>query len=163
MVNVLQSVILTDGPEGKSSVRTTTYWAFMLFKSHRGKTALPVESDAPPLPLEAGRGGRGGRGGSQPEPLPELSLSASRQGSELVVTFVNPRHDVDMTVDCALRGASAKAAHAQILHDPDINACNTFDHPDRLTPQPHEVAAEGDRVRITLPAMSVATVTVGVT
>ena len=33
MVNVLQSVLLTDGPEGKDCVRTTTYYAFMLFKS----------------------------------------------------------------------------------------------------------------------------------
>lgn len=38
----------------------------------------------------------------------------------------------------------------------------TSDHPDRLTLRPHEVTAEGDRIRITLPAMSVATVTVQV-
>jgi len=158
MVNVLQSVILTDGPAGKTSVRTTTYWAFMLFKPHRGKTALRVESDAPPLPLEiAGRGGRSDV--TPPEPKPDLSISASRQGSELVATFVNPRHDVDMTVDCALRGVSAKKAQAQILHDSDMNASNSFDNPDRLMPRPHEVAAEGNRIRITLPAMSVATVT----
>jgi len=43
MVNVLQSVLLTDGPEGKNCVRTTTYYAFMLFKAHRGKTAVRVE------------------------------------------------------------------------------------------------------------------------
>ena len=43
MVNVLQSVLLTDGPEGKNCVRTTTYYAFMLFKPHRGKTAVRVE------------------------------------------------------------------------------------------------------------------------
>ena len=73
---------------------------------------------------------------------------------------MNPRHDVDMTVDCALRGASAKQARAQILHDADLNACNSFDNPDRLMPKPHEAAAEGGSIRITLPAMSVATVTV---
>ena len=162
MVNVLQSVILTDGPAGKASLRTTTYWAFMLFKPHRGKTALRVETDGPPLPVDNGFGGRGGRGGLQPVSLPDLSLSASRQGSELIASFVNPRHDVDMTVDCALRGASAKQARAQILHDADLNACNSFDNPDRLMPKPHEVAAEGSSIRITLPAMSVATVTVQV-
>ena len=159
MVNVLQSVILTDGPTGKTAIRTTTYWAFMLFKPHRGKTALRVETDAPPLPLEPGRGGRGGRG-PQAEQIPGLSLSASRQGSELIATFVNPRHDTDMAVDCSLHGASARQARAQILHDSDLNACNSFDHPDRLTPKPHDVAAEGSSIRLTLPAMSVATVTV---
>ena len=33
MVNVLQSLILTDGPEGRNCVRTSNYWAFMLFKA----------------------------------------------------------------------------------------------------------------------------------
>ena len=47
MVNVLQSVLLTDGPEGKNCVRTTTYYAFMLFKPHRGKTAVPVRRRRP--------------------------------------------------------------------------------------------------------------------
>jgi alpha-L-arabinofuranosidase len=64
-----------------------------------------------------------------------------------------------MTVDCELRGASAKQARAQILHDSDMNAANTFDHPDRLMPKAHEVSAEGSSIRIILPAMSVATVT----
>ena len=32
MVNVLQSLLLTDGPEGEHCVRTTTYHAFSLFK-----------------------------------------------------------------------------------------------------------------------------------
>jgi alpha-N-arabinofuranosidase len=40
MVNVLQSVLLTDGPEGKNCVRTTNYWAFMLFKPHSSKMAV---------------------------------------------------------------------------------------------------------------------------
>ena len=87
-------------------------------------------------------------------------MSASKQGSELIATFVNPRHDVDMDIDCTLRGGAAKSAKAQMLHDSDINAANTFDSPDRIVIKPHEVAAEGDRLRITLPAMSVATVTV---
>jgi len=58
MVNVLQSVLLTDGPEGRNTVRTSTYWAFMLFKPHRGNTSVRVEADGMELP-QAGRGGRG--------------------------------------------------------------------------------------------------------
>jgi alpha-N-arabinofuranosidase len=67
-----------------------------------------------------------------------------------------------MEVECALRGARAKQGRAQILHDSDLNACNSFDHPDRVTIRPHEVAVEPDRMRIMLPAMSVATVTLDV-
>ncbi|HEY1219867.1 MAG: alpha-L-arabinofuranosidase C-terminal domain-containing protein [Bryobacteraceae bacterium] len=153
MVNVLQSVLLTDGPAGKNCVRTTTYYAFMLFKAHRGKTAVRVDPgtltyDGPNI-LDG-------------EPLPVPSISASRQGPELVVSLVNPRADQDMEADCELRGVRAKQGRAQILHDSDLNAYNSFDHPDRVTIQPHEVAVEPGRLRIVLPAMSVATVTLDV-
>src|SRR5579859_2805312 len=50
IVNVLQSLLLTDGPEGSNCIRTTTYYAFQLFKPHRGKTAIRVENtDSSPL------------------------------------------------------------------------------------------------------------------
>jgi alpha-L-arabinofuranosidase len=162
LINVLQAVLLTDGPEGKVCVRTTTYHAFMLFKQHRSKRAVHVEYDgALPTPgAGRGNGGGGGRGG-QPQ-MPELSVSASRQGSEMVISFVNPRHDVDMEVECEIRSATAKSGTAQILHDPDINACNGFDNPDRVTIKSHPVGVEPGRVKITLPAMSVATVTLQV-
>src|SRR5262249_41595006 len=136
-----------------------SYYAFMLFKAHRSKAAVKVEYDGDRLPTGPQFGGRGG-GQQQQTPPAELSVSASKQGSELIATFVNPRHDVDMDIDCTLRGATAKSAKAQMLHDSDINAANTFDSPDRIVIKSHEVAAEGDRLRITLPAMSVATVAV---
>ena len=160
LMNVLQSVLLTDGPEGAHCIRTSTYWAFLLFKPHRGKTAVRVEADGNRVPPASAAGaGRGGRGGGAEEP-PDLSVSASRQGGELVVSLVNPRHDVDMQVECALRGVSARSARAQILHDSDINACNTFENPDRLKIQAHQAAVEGGTLKITMPALSVATVTV---
>jgi alpha-N-arabinofuranosidase len=158
MVNVLQSVLLTDGPEGKNCVRTANYYAFLLFKPHRSKTAVRVEYDGSALPAPGGRGGQ-----PQTEPAPELSMSASCQGSEMIVTLVNPRHDVDMDVDCGLRGVAARQGRAQILHDSDINAYNSFEQPDRLIIKPHSVAVESGRFRITLPSLSVAAVTLEVT
>jgi alpha-N-arabinofuranosidase len=164
LINVLQSLLLTDGPEGKRCIRTANYWAFMLFKAHRSKTSLRVETDGVKLSdFALPGGGRGGRGGQQqPEPAPDLSFSASRSGNEMVLSYVNPRHDADMQVETTLRGVSATRGTAQIIYDSDINACNSFDSPDRITIKAHEVAAEGNRVRITLPAMSVATVTLQV-
>ena len=88
-----------------------------------------------------------------------VSVSASKAESELVVSFVNPRHDADFEIDCTLQGSAAREAKAQILHDPDWNACNTFENPHRLLPQTHTVALEGPRLRMDLPRLSVATVT----
>ncbi|MGH9455823.1 MAG: alpha-N-arabinofuranosidase, partial [Terriglobia bacterium] len=76
MVNVLQSLLLTDGPEGKDCIRTSTYYTFALFKPHRSKTAVRVQT-------------------GEDTPL-GLSASASKGDRELIASFVNPRHDLDM-------------------------------------------------------------------
>ena len=137
MVNVLQSLLLTDGPEGARCIRTATYYAFMLFKAHRAKTAVRVETD-------------------DSSPL-GLSASASKSESELVLSFVNPRSDADLQVDCSLAGVAAGSARAQILHDADWNACNTFENPDRIVPKPHQLLVEGAMLRLDLPRLSVVT------
>ena len=138
MVNVLHSLLLTDGPEGKRCVRTTTYHTYALFRPHRSKTSLRVETeDTTPL---------------------GLSASASVKDQELVLSLVNPRVGTDLQVECTLSRGTAKEGQAQILHDADFNAYNSFDHPDRIVPQPHPVRVEGSTIRMDLPSMSVATV-----
>src|SRR2546429_5376641 len=53
-----------------------------LFKPHRSKTAVRVETqDVSPL---------------------GVSVSASKGEKELVITFVNPRHDADVEIDCGI-------------------------------------------------------------
>ncbi|MBZ5582125.1 MAG: alpha-N-arabinofuranosidase [Acidobacteriia bacterium] len=142
IVNVLQSVLLTDGPQGRNCVKTTTYHAFAMFKPHRSRTAVKVDSGAP-------------------GPL-DLSVSASKSGSGLVVSFVNPKHNADMRIECILDGKTAQGATARILSHKDLNAANTFESPNAITPQAHPVQASGSTVKLDLPAMSIATVTVQV-
>jgi alpha-L-arabinofuranosidase len=59
-----------------------------------------------------------------------------------------------------LRGVAAKSATAQILHNADRNAANTFDTPDTVTPQPHGAQIDAGRLVVDLPPLSVVTVTV---
>ena len=139
IVNVLHAMLLTDGPTGKHCVRTTTYYAFMMFKPHRLKTAVRTEKE-------------------NTGPL-DLSISASHSGSEIVVTLVNPRTSTDVHADCSFTGATPKSATAQILQDADMNAYNSFDEPDKITVKPHSVSVENGRLRVDLPAMSIVTVT----
>jgi alpha-N-arabinofuranosidase len=136
-VNVLQSVLLAHE---KNCVRTSSYYAFALQKPHRGNTA--VRTSAP---------------GDSPL---GISVSASRKGNDLVVTLINPKHDTAMKVNCALPGASASSAHAQLLYHPDYNACNTFEQPNVIVPKEHPVSVAGGRLSMDLPAMSISTVTV---
>jgi alpha-N-arabinofuranosidase len=134
IVNVLHSLLLT---EEDRCVRTPSYYAFGLLKPHRGKTAVRVETeDSSPL---------------------GLSVSASRQGQELALTLVNPKHDVSIRVNCVLAGSTAAGASARILQHGDYNACNTFDAPDRIVPRDHPVAVDGSRVTLDLPPLAIAT------
>ena len=136
IVNVLQSVILTDGPEGKRAVRTSTYYAFQLLKPHRSKTAVRGETESN-------------------DPL-GLSMSASKSGGEMVVSFVNPGTS-DIDIDCAMRGFTARSGRAEFLHHADMNAYNGFDTPETLVPKPHQAGVEGAKLRLTAPALSVIT------
>jgi alpha-N-arabinofuranosidase len=139
IVNVLHSMLLTDGPMGRNCVRTTTYYAFMMFKPHRLKTAVRTEKEG--------------------TDALDLSVSASRNGNEIVVTLVNPRTSSDVHADCSFTGATPSGASAQILHHTDMNAFNSFDDPDKITAKPYSVAVESGRLRLDVPAMSIVTAT----
>src|SRR5260370_3809761 len=137
IVNVLHSLLMSDGPQGRKCVRTTTYHAFMLFKPHRSKTAVRVE-------------------GTGSDPL-GLSVSASKSASEIVVSFVNPRNSADVSVACSFARAPPKQSAAQLLHHSDMNAYNSFDDADKIVPKPHPVAVEGGRIRLDVPSMAMVT------
>jgi alpha-N-arabinofuranosidase len=91
MVNVLHALLLT---EGDKCVRTSTYYVYELMKPHRAKTA--VRADA-----------------GSPGPL-GLSVSASRSGPDLVVTFVNPKHDARIPVTCAVASGTLSGARGRL-------------------------------------------------
>ncbi len=137
MVNVLHSILLT---EEDKCIRTPTYYTFELMKPHRGKTSVKVEND-------------------DKSPV-GLSVSASRENNDLVITLVNPKPDTPMRVSCSVAGKSVSSATARALHNADMNACNTFDHPDQVVPGNHTVTASGSGVQLDLPPLSVVTVSV---
>jgi alpha-N-arabinofuranosidase len=140
IVNVLHAMLLTDG---ERCIRTPSYYAFLLAKPHRGRTAVMLET-TDPSPMAA-------------------SASASREGKVLAATFVNPKPDTAVDLLCTLNGARPAAASARILHHPDMNAANTFAEPDVVVLREHAVVREGGGIRIQLPPLSVATVDVQLT
>ena len=137
MVNVLHSLILTDGP---NCVRTSTYYVYEMTKPHLSQTAVTAET-------------------SSGDPI-GLSVSASRRDRNVTLTLVNPKADTGMKVNCSLAGESAAGAHGRILHHEDLNAENTVSDPDRITPKDHKIAVEGSRLSIELPPLSVVTASI---
>jgi alpha-N-arabinofuranosidase len=140
ITNVLQSLLITDGPEGKRCVPTTTYYAFLLFKEHRGNVSVRTES-------------------GNDDPL-AVSISATKAKGKLVVSLVNPRDSQDATAECEFRGVTPRTATARILHNADRNAANSFDAPDAISPKTHPARIEAGKLIVDLPPLSVATVIV---
>ena len=141
MVNVLQAMILTDGPR---MVRTPTYWVFEMFKVHQGATSLPVDLQAPDYQ-------------SGTEAIPAVSASASRDAAGVVhLSLANANPNQPVTVTGTLSGLAAKSVSGQVLTAAAMNAHNTFDAPDAVRPQAFDGAVlAGGALTVTLPAKSV--------
>jgi alpha-N-arabinofuranosidase len=132
LINVLQAPLLTDRD---TCIRTPTFYVLRMCKGHRGKTSLRVEN---------------------PDgTVPGLSVSASRDESTLVLTVVNPDHERPRDLRIRVARGSLSGARAEILHNPDWNACNTFERPDTIVPRAAPVQTERDAVRCTVPPLSV--------
>jgi alpha-L-arabinofuranosidase len=141
IVNVLQAVVMTDGPR---IWRTPTYWTLHLHKPHFGATALPVDI---------------GESDSLPDGSPTVSATASRTERGLAITLIN-RHlkdDVDVCIDTGM--AALAVAQARVLTAATANAANCAEEPDRVAPADLTVTSSGSGTwRIELPRHSLATV-----
>ncbi|RIJ32705.1 alpha-N-arabinofuranosidase [Henriciella mobilis] len=122
MVNVLQAMILTDGPD---MVLTPTYHVFEMYKPFQGATALPVSYDAPDY-------------SHGDYTIPAISLSAAKTpDGKLVVALINSDAKAAHAVDISAFGASAFTG--RILTADAMDAHNTFEAPEAVTPSPFEV------------------------
>ena len=146
-VNVLQAVILTDGPR---MLRTPTYHAFELYVPFQDATFVPVEIKGDP---EINLHGM---------TVPRLSASAAlTESGDLVMALVNLHATEPVTVNASISGYEPVSTVARVLTGDSIDAHNTFDDPDAVIPGPLEVMTEGSGKAMTLPAHSVAVVRFG--
>jgi alpha-N-arabinofuranosidase len=143
-VNVLQSMVLTDGPR---MLRTPTHHAMVMLKGHQDAEFLPV--DLSPAP-EYTRGDAS---------VPAVDVSASRRADGVItLSAINcdPERGHDIELHLPADDASRTLQGRQLTAD-TLDAHNTFDEPDRLTPVdlPAQDCPAGEPVRLSLPARSV--------
>jgi alpha-N-arabinofuranosidase len=144
-VNVLQAMVLT---EGEKMILTPTYHVFEMFKSHQDATRLPILLQGQDYAFDG-------------DAIPQLSASASRnRKGEILVTVCNLNPNGPVELLCNLHGAEATAVTGRVLTAESMNAFNTFESPDTVTPIPFDGATlNGNNLKITLPAMSVTALT----
>jgi alpha-N-arabinofuranosidase len=140
MVNVLQSMILTDK---EKMVLTPTYYVYKMYVPFQDAAFLPVVLDA----------------GTYPQGkinLPRLDALAARASSGklwLEITNLDPEKPVD--IDAVISGETVKSAKAETLTASAVDSVNTFAAPDTVIPKPIPARIEGGRVTLTVGPKSV--------
>jgi alpha-N-arabinofuranosidase len=143
MVNVLQAMILTDGPK---MVLTPTYHVYHMYVPFQDATLVPVSFDA----------------GSYTHgdiTLPRVDAIAARDKSGklwLAMTNVDPTKPA--RISAAVPGA--RRAVGRVLTGDAVDAHNNFAQPNRVAPRAFSGQATGGHITFELPAKSIAVVEV---
>ena len=143
MVNVLQAMILTDGPR---MVLTPTYHVYHMYVPFQGATVVPVKFDA-------------GFVNVGDISLPRVDAIAARDtAGKLWLALANVDPNRPARISAAVPGA--RGATGQVLTGDTVDAHNSFAQPRRVAPVPFKGRASGGQLTFQLPAKSIAVVQV---
>ncbi len=138
-VNVLQSVILT---EGDKMVLTPTYHVFDLYKAHQDAEEIACFTESDTV-------------GEGEWTMEQVTASASVKDGVTTVTLANLSCDKPVTV--TIRGMEAKEAAGRVLCGA-MDAYNDFDHSPLQPEELKGIEVSSDAVQVTLPPCAVAAV-----
>lgn len=141
MVNVLQSVILT---EGEKMVKTPTWHVFSLYKAHQDGELVESSIETQAVGVE------------KEYEIPDLSESVSLgKDGKLHVTLTNASLTEDKEIEGVFAETDIKSVKAMILTN-EMHAHNTFENPDTVhTAEFEKITVSGSKVKFTIPACSV--------
>ncbi|WP_153799925.1 alpha-N-arabinofuranosidase [Foetidibacter luteolus] len=144
-INVLQAVILTDGPQ---MILTPTYHVMEMYNVHQDATLLPLKLKTNNYVSEGIK-------------LPAVSASASKDSTGTVhVSLVNIDLHKEQKIEVNLTGANFTSASGRIISSPKINDYNSFDNPSKVQPAAFDGASvKGNSLSVTLPPFSVVVLT----
>ena len=142
IVNVLQSMILTNGPR---MLLTPTYYVFRMYKVHQEATYLPMDLICNKVKVR----------GDREVPLVSASASKDKNG-KIHLSLANIDTDGTQQVTVDLQGVKISKADGHILTASSINAHNTFEQPETVKPAVFQGATVNDgKLTVALPPCSV--------
>ncbi|EQB32677.1 alpha-N-arabinofuranosidase [Sphingobium ummariense] len=141
MINVLQAMILTDGPK---MVLTPTYHVFDLYKPFQDATFIPVELKSTWYHKDQWA-------------IPAVSAAAVRgTDGKVYLALVNVDPNSPASVSATVNGVTAGSVTGRILTADTMQALNDFAAPDRVKPAAFTGAQiAGNSLSATLPAKSI--------
>ncbi|MBO4849894.1 MAG: alpha-N-arabinofuranosidase [Prevotella sp.] len=158
VVNVLQSMILTDTKGPGHMVLTPTYHVFEMYKPFQEATFIPLDLQCKQMRV------RHEMNKAMDETkddgfrtLPLISASAARTtGGSTVISLANVSIDKASEVTVNLGNLKAKNVTGRILTSKSVADYNDFDHTDRVKPVPFKDAKlKKDQLTLKLPAKSI--------
>jgi alpha-N-arabinofuranosidase len=142
VVNVLQSMILTDQEGTGHMVLTPTYHVFEMYTPFQEATYLPVdlESETVQCSKEYFKE-KANTADNTTRPCPLLSASAAKTtDGSLVLAITNVSLDKDQTIDFAIDGFAAKTVSGRILTSKKADDYNDFNNPNVVAPKEYKDA-----------------------
>ena len=152
IVNVLQSMILTDTKGTGHMVLTPTYHVFNMYKDFQEATYLPMDVKCDSMDVRGDDHAKDGR------KIPLVSTSAAKKADgTIVVALANVSLDKAQQVEFNLDGAAApKTVTGQILSCNKVSDYNDFAHPDVVKPAVFKDAkVKKNTLKVKIPAKSI--------
>ena len=142
VVNVLQSMILTDQEGTGHMVLTPTYHVFEMYTPFQEATYLPLDLETETIQCSKEYFKEKAKTtDNTTRPCPLLSASAAKtQDGSLVLAITNVSLDKDQTVDFQIDGFKAKAVSGRILTSKKADDYNDFQHPNVVAPKEYKDA-----------------------
>ena len=145
-VNVLQSVVLT---EGDKMVRTPTWYVFKMFKVHQDAMLLPLEVESKEYTFQG-------------QSIPAVNASASKNAQGVIhISLTNADPNNRQMITCDLGSVKVSKINGEIITAGKINAYNEFNQREQVNIQPFSEAKIVDgKIVVDMPSKSVVMLTV---
>lgn len=146
IINVLQSVILT---EGHRMILTPTYYVFKMFSVHQDAELLETELDKTYYHYGEDK-------------IDQLSVSSSMDAEgKIHISLCNLDPTNDVEINCELTGTSKSMISGSIITSKEMNDRNTFDNPEVITETTYnDVSLKNNQIYARIPAKSVVLLTI---
>lgn len=136
VVNVLQSMILTDQEGTGHMVLTPTYHVFQMYTPFQEATYLPLDITCDEIKVRRNwKEEFDAANADTYRTLPLLSASAAKtQEGDIVVALTNVSLDEEQEVTVNLEGAEVQTVSGRILTSANVADYNDFENPNRVAP-----------------------------
>ena len=161
IVNVLQSMILTDTKDGGHMVLTPTYHVFHMYRPFQEATYLPTNTSCEQIKVRHDMNKEMDQTKDDGfRTVPAISATAARkQDGKLVIALTNISLDKKKEVRVDIDGSKLKSVTGSILTCKNIADHNTFDQPNTVKPTEFkDMKLKKNSLTVKMPAKSIVVV-----